>query len=36
MQIVAPIRGELACLQLAAAYEEATGWVERVRPGLAD
>src|SRR3954447_7393734 len=35
MQIVGQNRGELAVLQLAHAYDEATGWVQRKRPGLA-
>jgi amidase len=34
LQIVAPIGGELACLQLAHAYEGATGWVEKHPPPL--
>jgi len=34
VNIVAPHHGELACLQLARAYERATGWVEERRPPL--
>ena len=34
MQIVAPVGGELACLQFAYAYEQATGWVEKCPPPL--
>ena len=34
MQIVAPVGSELACLQLAYAYEQATGWVEKRPPPL--
>ncbi len=36
IQIIGPNHGELACLQLGAAYDAATGWVGRVRPALAD
>jgi amidase len=32
LQIVGPNRGELACLQLAKAYEAATGWTEKRPP----
>ena len=32
LQIVGPNRGELACLELAAAYEGATRWAERMPP----
>jgi amidase len=35
MQIVGPNHGELAVLQLAYAYERATGWVEKRLPPLA-
>ncbi len=35
MQIVAPNQGEMSCLQLAAAYDEATGWVRRNPPTFA-
>jgi amidase len=35
MQIVGQNRGELAVLQLAHAYDEATGWVQRKPPPLA-
>ena len=35
MQIVGRNRGELAVLQLAHAYDEATGWVQRKPPPLA-
>ena len=34
LQIVAPNHGELACLQLAHAYDEATGWVAKRPPPL--
>jgi amidase len=34
VQIVAPNHGELACLQLAQAYDEATRWVEKRPPPL--
>ena len=34
MQIVAPNHGELACLQLAYAYDQATRWVEKRPPAL--
>jgi amidase len=34
IQIVGPNHGELACLQLAHAYDEATRWVEKRRPAL--
>jgi amidase len=34
LQIVGPNRGEVACLQLARAYEAATGWT-RKQPSLA-
>ncbi len=34
IQIVGPNRGELACLQLAHAYDEATNWVGRRPPPL--
>jgi amidase len=34
LQIVAPNHGELACLQLAYAYDQATGWVSKRMPGL--
>ena len=34
LQIVAPNHGELACLQLAAAYDEATGFITKHRPPL--
>jgi amidase len=34
LQIVAPNHGELACLQLAQAYDEATRWVEKRPPPL--
>jgi amidase len=36
IQIVAPNHGELACLQLAHAYDEGTRWVERRPPPLLD
>ena len=32
LQIVGPNRGEVACLQLAKAYEAATGWTEKRPP----
>ena len=32
IQIVGPNHGELACLQLAHAYDQATNWVTRRRP----
>jgi amidase len=34
MQITAPNHGELACLQLAHAYDLATGWTKRRLPPL--
>ncbi|HJU27583.1 MAG TPA: amidase family protein, partial [Candidatus Binataceae bacterium] len=34
MQIVGPNHGELACLQLAYAYDQATGWIGRRPPSL--
>jgi amidase len=34
LQIVAPNHGELACLQLAYAYDEATGWIGKRMPSL--
>jgi len=34
LQIVGPNRGELACLQLAKAYEAATGWTRKRPPPL--
>jgi len=34
LQIVGPNHGEIACLQLAAAYEAATGWTARRPPTL--
>jgi amidase len=34
IQIVGPNQAELSCLQLAHAYDEATGWVNKVRPSL--
>jgi amidase len=34
MQIVAPNHGELACLQLAHAYDQATQWVAKRPPAL--
>ena len=34
LQIVGPNHGELACLQLAHAYDEATGWVAKRPPSL--
>ena len=34
LQIVGPNHGELACLQLAHAYDEATGWVAKRPPPL--
>jgi amidase len=34
MQLIAPPHEELACLQLARAYERATGWVERRAPRM--
>jgi amidase len=34
IQIVAPNHGEFACLQLAHAYDEATGWVRKHPPSL--
>lgn len=34
MQLIGPIRGELACLRLAEAYDEATRWVEKRPPPL--
>ena len=36
MQLIAPPHQELACLQLARAYERATGWVEKHPPRLLD
>jgi amidase len=32
LQIVGPNRSEVACLQLAKAYEAATGWTEKRPP----
>jgi amidase len=34
MQIVGPNHSELACLQLAYAYDQATNWVEKRKPAL--
>ncbi len=34
MQLVAPPHAELACLELARAYERATGWVEKSPPRI--
>ena len=34
IQIVGPMHGEFACLQLAHAYDQETRWVERRRPGV--
>jgi len=34
IQIVGPNQGDLSCLQLAHAYDQATRWPERVRPAL--
>ena len=34
MQIVGRNEAELSCLQLAAAYDQATGWVTRRKPPL--
>ncbi len=34
LQIVAPNHGELACLQLAQAYDQATGWIAKRPPPL--
>ena len=34
VQIVGPNQGELNCLQLAYAYDEATGWINKRRPSL--
>jgi amidase len=34
LQIVGPNRGEVACLQLARAYEAATGWTEKRPPAI--
>ena len=34
IQIVARNQGEFACLQLGAAYDEATSWVRRRKPDL--
>jgi amidase len=34
IQIVGPNHAELSCLQLAHAYEQAAGWVNKVRPSL--
>jgi amidase len=34
LQLVAPNHGELACLQLAYAYDAATGWIGRRKPAL--
>ena len=34
IQIVGPNQAELSCLQLAYAYDEASGWVNKVRPSL--
>jgi amidase len=36
IQIVAPNHGEFACLQLAAAYDEATGWIAKRKPPMLD
>ena len=36
IQIVGPNHGERACLELGAAYDAATGWVERRRPAMLD
>jgi amidase len=33
-QIVGRNQAELGCLQLAYAYDQATGWVEKHRPAL--
>jgi amidase len=35
LQIVGPNRGEIACLELAAAYEAATGWTTKRPPPIA-
>jgi amidase len=32
LQLMGPNHAELACLQLARAYEKATGWVEKRKP----
>jgi amidase len=34
MQIVGPNHGERAVLEMAYAYEEATGWVDKAPPPL--
>jgi amidase len=34
IQIVGPAQGELACLQLAQAYDQATGWVKKRPPPI--
>jgi amidase len=34
LQIVAANHGELACLQLAHAYDQATRWVDKRKPKL--
>jgi len=34
LQIMGPNHGEFALLQLAHAYDEATGWVKKRRPAL--
>jgi amidase len=34
LQIVGPPQDDFACLQLAQAYDEATGWVRKRRPAL--
>jgi len=34
VQLVGPNQAELALLQLANAYDEATGWVEKRKPAL--
>ena len=34
LQIVGPAQSELACLQLAQAYDQATGWVKNRPPPI--
>jgi Asp-tRNA(Asn)/Glu-tRNA(Gln) amidotransferase A subunit family amidase len=34
LQIIAPYEADIRCLQLARAYEDATGWVENALPSL--
>jgi len=34
LQIVGPVLGEIACLELGAAYEAATGWTRKRPPPI--